>query len=479
MKRFRANSKKGLSGIALAGYAMALLILAVAALFKSQSRHSGTDNSTNNSQRAAIGSASNMKEPATMRADTSSPENSEPARDASTAKAVINYASLADFLADLRKAAVAKNISGKIFDQAFASFQLDADIIEFTKRQPEHDRTPWDYVSGLVSPERIAEGRDKLVEHANLLRRIETAYGIDQHIIIALWGIETSYGSGQGKRNILRSLATLAFQDKRRSAFWKKQLLAALRIVAAGDISASNIGGSWAGAMGHTQFMPTTYLSHAVDFDGDGKRDIWNSIPDALASAANYLKASGWVRGQPWGFEVSLPQEFDYALSAPGNAQSITNWLALGVGAIKGQKLPAGAGSLELLLPAGAAGPAFLVSSNFKAILKYNNSTLYALSAGLLATRLAGGPDIAKPWPTHVKPLARLQRQELQQLLVNRGLDTGGIDGILGGRSRSAIRRYQLSENLPADGFPTTEILARLRRSATKVTSDKAVGGEK
>ena len=474
MKQFRSKAKRGSSAVALFGYALALSLVGLAGLYRVGT---GKDDAVSANKRllsasplsASMTGANAVKQRGAMTAGDRAAGDSALRNKAAQHPAAIpvsDFASFTDFLSALRTDALAKGIAGRLFDEAFAGMQADPEVIDFTTRQPEHERTPWDYVGALVSPQRIEDGRAMLKAHASVLQRIEAAYGVDRHILVALWGIETSYGSGQGQRNVLRSLATLAYKDKRRAAFWRRQLFAALRIVAAGDVSAKAMDGSWAGAMGHTQFMPTTYLSHAVDFDGDGKRNIWRSVPDALASAANYLKASHWTAGRPWGFEVILPDGFDYGLSAPGNARSIVDWLTLGVGAIKGQKLPTNAGPLQLLLPAGAAGPAFLVSSNFKAILKYNNSSLYALSAGLLASRLGGGPGITRPWPIDIKPLARPQRRELQQLLVNRGLDTGGIDGILGGRSRAAIRSYQLGEKLPADGFPTTEILARLRRTA-------------
>lgn len=376
------------------------------------------------------------------------------------------HAGYAEFLAKLRKEAETKGIPAAVFNKAFAGMAPDFEVLAFTTRQPEHNRAPWDYVGSLVSDKRVAEGRQMLSEHADALARIEQAYGVDKHLVVALWGIETSYGAGQGGRNILRSLGTLAFADARRADFWKDQLLAALRIVADGDIEAANMGGSWAGAMGHTQFMPTTFRSHAVDFDGDGRRDIWNSIPDALASAANYIKASKWQNDQPWGFEVILPSDFDYAHATPGNRKPIEDWLALGVSAPNSREIPAKGGAFELLLPAGARGPAFLVGQNFKAILKYNNSSLYALSAGLLAERLRGNEGIGASWPTDLRTLTRSERKALQKLLVDRGLDTGGIDGILGAKSRAAIRSYQAAMDLPADGFPTSDLLEHIRLDA-------------
>ena len=305
-----------------------------------------------------------------------------------------------------------------------------------------------------------------LRRHDELLAKIEKAFGVDKHVIVAIWGVESSFGAGQGGRNILRSLASLAYLDKRRAPFWNEQLLAALKITANGDISPERMTGSWAGAMGHTQFMPTTYRAHAVDFDGDGRRDIWNSVPDALASTAAYLKASNWKPGLHWGSEVILPKQFDYASAVPDRTLPVIDWQARGVTSPDDRHVDYGAELVGMLLPAGNLGPAFFVSRNFKSILRYNNSELYALSVGYLADRLAGRPALTAAWPRHLKPLDKDQRIELQRLLSDRGLDTGGIDGILGGRSKIAIRSFQSAENLPADGFPNVKLLDRLRSTA-------------
>jgi membrane-bound lytic murein transglycosylase B len=266
-----------------------------------------------------------------------------------------------------------------------------------------------------------------------------------------------------GTRSVIRSLVTLATEETRRSAFWQGELVAALRIVEAGDIAVEAMVGSWAGAMGHTQFIPSTYLAHAIDFDGDGRRDIWRSIPDALGSTANYLKASGWKRDERWGEEVILPAGFDPARSGPGEPRRAwAEWQALGL--VPTAVVPRGGQPLQLILPAGIKGPAFLVGSNFRAILAYNTATSYALAVAQLADRLAGRGPLLASWPEGDKGLVRADREELQRRLTARGLDTGGIDGVLGAQTRNAIRRYQREASLPEDGHPSQELLERLRR---------------
>ena len=435
-----ANSKRGLSSAAFIAYGMAIVAIGFLSLFASDDGRRGK--SDPDASPVVTGSV-------TMPEQSRTPQT------------------FAAFLVDVKRDGRKNGISSKLLERVFADMQIDPDILDFTTSQPEHARAPWDYIEAMVSDKRIADGRDMLRRHRAILDKIEQIYGVDRHIVVAIWGVESSYGSGQGGRNVLRSLATLAYQDQRRRSFWKKQLIAALKIVANGDIVPEVMTGSWAGAMGHTQFMPTTYLAHAVDLDGDGKRDIWDSIVDALASTAAYLKASNWQRGLAWGHEVIVPEGFDYSLSAPGYVKTFKDWAALGLTIPPRAKTPAPESKLSLLLPAGNRGPAFLVSAKFKSILRYNHSNLYALSVGHLADRLANGPRIMGNWPRHLKPLAKDQRVELQRLLVARGLDTGGIDGILGGRTQAAIRSYQSAQNLPADGFPSSDLLERLR-GATK-----------
>ena len=296
------------------------------------------------------------------------------------------------------------------------------------------------------------------------------AYGVDRHVLLAIWGVESAYGTAMGSRSVVRSLATLAVTDARRAPFWRSELITALRILQDGQTAPEAFVGSWAGATGHTQFIPSAYAAHAVDFDKDGRRDIWGTVADALASTANYLRTSGWSANAPWGFEVILPPGFDYAWSAPGRPQALSQWLAAGV------RIPAGPANLQLglplqlVLPAGAQGPAFLVTKNFRAILRYNNATAYALAVGHLADRIAGGAPLTAAWPAGDKPLGRGEREELQRLLAARGLDTGGFDGIMGDQTRAAIRSTQRSLKLAEDGHPSFELLQRLRADPAALT---------
>jgi membrane-bound lytic murein transglycosylase B len=374
----------------------------------------------------------------------------------------------ADFLPLLHAELVSRGVPVALSQQALTGLSPDLDVVNLLHRQPEHDRTTGQYVSMLVSLERIGVGRQRMAEQAATLATIEARFGVDRHVVAAVWGVETTYGEGKGDRPVVRSLATLAFADSRRPQFWREELAAALKIVQAGDIPLEALNGSWAGAMGHTQFMPTTYLRHAADFDGDGKRDIWRSAGDALASTANYLKASGWTKGQPWGFQVILPSGFDFGHSAPGRSKRAADWQALGVSTPAGEPWPATSTELSLLLPSGASGPAFLVTTNFRSILRYNASTSYALSIGLLANALESGEAPKVTWPQSDRALTRAEREELQRLLTGAGHDTGAPDGIIGSQTRAAIRNWQRSQSLPQDGHPSEGVLVRLRGTSSQ-----------
>jgi membrane-bound lytic murein transglycosylase B len=288
---------------------------------------------------------------------------------------------------------------------------------------------------------------------------------VDRQVLVSVWGMESNFGQFQGSKSVIRSLATLAYEG-RRPQFAQDQLIAALQILQNGDIQPEAMRGSWAGAMGQTQFIPTTYNTHAVDFDGDGRRDIWNSTPDALASTAHYLQSSGWKRGQPWGFEVQVPAGFDFWLADGSLRKPVSEWLQLGVKLPAGTQLPANSNQLSaaLLLPAGARGPAFLVLDNFRAILKYNNSSSYALAVSLLGDRFSGWGFIAGSWPKEDLPLSRSERMELQHLLNASGHDAGNADGIIGANTRKAIRNAQQGLGWPADGYPTHKLLESLRQ---------------
>ncbi|WP_152220070.1 lytic murein transglycosylase [Pseudomonas sp. SCB32] len=361
-----------------------------------------------------------------------------------------------------RVQALAAGISPQTFDTAFEGVEPDESVITADRSQPEFTRPVWQYLESAVSPARVRNGQGQLLQNAEALQRIDGTYGVDREAVVAIWGMESNFGQQMGSKNVIRSLATLAYEG-RRPDFGRDQLIAALQIIQHGDVPASNMVGSWAGAMGQTQFIPTTYNRHAVDFDGDGRRDIWGSSTDALASTANYLSTSGWQLGQGWGFEVRLPQGFDYALADMDIRKPISEWQRLGVQTATGNLPDNPQTSASLLLPAGYRGPAFLVTDNFRAILKYNNSTSYALAVGLLADGFKGDGQLVGNWPVEDTPLSRSERIELQQRLTARGQSLGTADGIIGANTRKAVRAYQQSLGEPADGYPTQALLKQLR----------------
>ena len=296
---------------------------------------------------------------------------------------------------------------------------------------------------------------------------IERAYGVDRHVLVAIWGIESNYGQAQGERSVIRSLATLTLEDPKRPGFWKTELLAALRILEQGDVTPTALTGSWAGAMGHTQFMPTSYQRLAVDFDGNGKRDIWGTPADALASTANYLQRSGWIAAIAPVVEVTLPPDFDFSLAQLTTLQTPETWRQAGLRGVDGAPLASSDANRRLLLPAGARGPAFLASVNFSAILKYNSSVAYALAVAHLADRLRGASPFTAAWPIE-RALSRSEREELQSRLVERGMDVGGVDGTIGSLTRTAIRSYQKDSGMVPDGHPDLDLLDRLRSSKSR-----------
>ncbi len=369
---------------------------------------------------------------------------------------------------DLAVQAQAKGISPDIIRQSVAGLSPDPDILLGASGQPEFIKPIWEYLDATVSDARINTGRSKLIEWAHVLDAIERGYGVDRHIVLAIWGIESSYGAVLDDptvvKSVIRSLATLACRDPNRVDLWREQFFAALRILERGDIALDRMTGSWAGAMGHTQFMPTTYLTHAVDFDGDGRRDIWGNVSDALASAANYLRASGWRSGERWGYEVELPQGFDYTLADDMTNRPVSEWARLGVRLAWGGAFPSDDEKVVLTLPAGARGPAFLLLPNFRVLLQYNNSTAYALSVGHLADRLRGSGAFVRPWPREDRTLTVSERTELQVLLERRGFAVGSHDGRVGPKTRAAIRAYQGSRGLAPDGYADAGLLERLRQ---------------
>ena len=334
-------------------------------------------------------------------------------------------------------------------------------VVELDRAQPEFSRTVWDYLDSTVSPQRVALGQDKLLQVRAEVEAAATRYGVPPSILVAIWGMESNYGGNYGDIPTIDALATLGFEGRRED--WARgQLLAALKILQSGDISRTQMIGSWAGAMGQTQFLPSNFLAYAVDADGDGRRDIWGSMADVMASTANFLGRSGWQAGQPWGAEVQLPPGFDYGRADTAAHQSGAQWAVEGVRSMDGAPLPQ-LGDATILLPAGARGPAFLVGPNFRAILRYNNSTSYALAVSLLAQSLTGGPGVQAPWPRDLAALTRSQLQSLQTALNQRGFASGTPDGIMGPVTRDGIRRYQRSAGLPADGYPDADMLQRLQ----------------
>lgn len=370
--------------------------------------------------------------------------------------------SFAQWRETFRQRALAEGVNAALLARVLTGLQPDPSVIRADASQPEFSKPIWEYLDSAASVQRVKRGQQLLVSHARTLEAIERRYGVPRQVLVAVWGMESNFGGYTGNKSVIRSLATLAHEG-RRPQFAHEQLLAALRILQQGDIAPERMLGSWAGAMGQTQFIPTTYLQHAVDFDGNGKRDIWHSVADALASTASYLRASGWKSGQSWGSEVQLPTGFDYALADPEQRRPLGEWLSLGlriVGSTQALDLRQPA---SLLLPAGHRGPAFLVFDNFRSILRYNNSTAYALGIGLLAERFEGGGQILASWPRSEPPLSRSQRIELQQQLSARGFDPGISDGIIGANTRRAVRASQQQLGWPADGHPTLRLLEALR----------------
>ena len=360
----------------------------------------------------------------------------------------------------LRQSLVSQGIQASVFDRAMAGVEPDPDVIKAFSFQPEFRTAIWDYLAGLVDQERVDDGRAKLKEWSKVLAEAEQKFGVDRHAIVAVWGVESNYGKIQGKRELVRSLTTLICADKRQ-AFFRGELLATLRILQSGDIPAESLVGSWAGAFGQTQFMPTTYQRLAVDFDGDGRRDIVGSVPDALGSTANFLKKAGWVTGQPWGVEVKLPANYS-GPSGRRNKQSLAQWKSLGIKPYGSINLP-DTTQAGLLLPAGAQGPAFLVFRNFDAIYSYNAAESYALAIAHLSDRLRGGGVFKTAWPTDDPGTSRAERREIQQALAKRGYDIGEIDGLIGAKSREAISAFQKANGMTVNGRAGQQVLKALR----------------
>jgi membrane-bound lytic murein transglycosylase B len=366
------------------------------------------------------------------------------------------------WISGFRNRATRQGILTATFDAAFDGIIYNTTVIERDRNQSEFTKSLWDYLDTAVSDARVRNGRRALDNNRQLLNRIEDTFGVDKDVVVAIWGLESAYGAVRGSTNVIEAMATLAY-DGRRSEFFEQQLIAALQILQAGDTASRNMTGSWAGAMGHTQFIPTSFLDYAVDGNGDGRRDIWADDPtDALASTANYLRSFGWVQGQPWGVEVQIPQGFDYATARRENQKLPSEWATIGIVDMAGRAVP-DHGSASILLPAGALGAAFMIFPNFAVIERYNTADAYVIGVGLLSGRISGGDAVQAAWPRDDRALNGVERAELQERLTAAGFDTTVIDGRIGPLTINAIRNYQLANNITPDGYASLRLLNRLR----------------
>jgi lytic murein transglycosylase len=380
-----------------------------------------------------------------------------PARPAAPAARPVNAADFPRFVEGLWPEARARGVSRATFDEAFRGVGVDPKIVALSQKQSEFVRPIWEYLNGAVGGQRLQRGAGAVERWGSVLDAVERAYGVPKSVILGVWGMETNFGSFTGSIYAIQALATLAFTGYR-GEFFRGELLTALQILEQDHLERDKMRGSWAGAMGQTQFMPSSFMKFAVDGDGDGRRDIWTSVPDALASTANYLKLQGWKPGLPWGFEVQLPERFDFR----NLRQGFPAWTGLGLRRVDGRPLPR-SGEATLFLPAGAKGPAFLVTDNYAVIKTYNSSDAYALAVAHLGDRLVGGPAIQGAWPVNEPQLDRDQRAEVQRRLLSLGFYEGEVDGRLGSKSRDAVRRFQLARNLVPDGYATPAVLGALR----------------
>ena len=374
------------------------------------------------------------------------------------------------FIRDFETIAIAAGITPETYNKAMAGITPVTTIQQSIDNQPEFARPIWSYLDSAVSARRIADAQVMLARYATVLPGIESKNGVPKEILVAIWGMETDYGSTMGSYNLFASLATQAYQGPRQ-AYARTELLAALKMLQRENYPVSEMTSSWAGAFGQTQFMPSTFFQYATDGDGDGKINLWSSPGDALASAAMKLTQDGWQGGKPWGTEVTLPANFDFGLSDLDETKPLSAWTALGVKPASSTALPAGDDPAALYLPAGAHGPAFILLPNFRVIMKYNNAAPYALAIGLLADRMAGAKPLSASWPRSERNLSRDERTQFQNDLKTLGYDPGEADGVLGRKTRAALKLYQKARNLPADGFPTASLLAALDKDAGATTA--------
>ena len=365
-------------------------------------------------------------------------------------------------LAGLKGQAVAKGVPGETYDAVTAGVQPDMKILELMDNQPEFKTPIWDYLGFLVDDERVEEGRAAMRRWSAALAQAESRFGVDRHIIAGVWGVESNFGKDMGARPLVQSLATLSCVPNRRQGYFRGEFFATMQIIGRGDIRPERLIGSWAGAFGHTQFMPSTFLRLAVDLDGDGRRDVVDSVPDALGSTANFLRKAGWITGVPWGYEVQVPESFNSGLAGRKSKRPVSSWAAMGVTRIDGRPL-SGEYQGAILLLAGKAGPAFLVTKNFDALYSYNAAESYGLAIAVLSDRMRGGAGVQAAWPTDDPPLSRAQRRELQQLLAARGYDVGEPDGKVGQKTRDAIKTIESQIGMRQTGRPGGKVLQALK----------------
>jgi membrane-bound lytic murein transglycosylase B len=359
--------------------------------------------------------------------------------------------------------AARRGISRGNFDQHTAGLTPDLRIMDLMDSQPEFTKAFWDYLDILVTEARIQKGREILARYKDIFDTVEAQTGVDRYAVAAIWGVESNYGTAIGERPVVRSTATLACIGRRQNYF-REEFLSTLEILHHGHVTPDQLKGSWAGAFGPTQFMPTAFKRYAVDFDGDGRRDVVGSMPDVIASTANNLKKDGWIAGETWGYEVVVPEEFNYLQADRSKQHPISHWEKLGLKRPDGKPFPRPNDRAYLLVPAGARGPGFLMLHNFRVIMKYNPAEAYAMAIGHLADRVRGGSPIIQPWPRDERVLSRSERYELQQRLASKGFDIGGeADGRLGAKTRAAVRDYQMRARLVPDGFASTALLEHLR----------------
>lgn len=367
------------------------------------------------------------------------------------------------FVKDFRATAIDHGISPEVYDRAMTGISLNQRVEELNLSQPEFVKPVWDYLDTAVSPKRVTDGQQRMVDYDKMLAGLQARYGVPREILVAIWGIESNYGQLMGSFNMFEALATLAY-DGPRTDYARRELLAALKMSQDEHLDPKAMTSSWAGAFGNTQFVPTSFFDHAIDGDGDGKRDLWNSPADALASTAALLAKAEWHQNEPCEYEVMLPKGFHFEDADSANFKPMDDWRKAGVKTALGKDLPAGPDQGAIYLPAGSRGPAFMVLHNFNVVLKYNNAATYALAVCQLAGRITGDAAIIASWPRDEQPLNRDERIAFQTDLKMLGFDPGDIDGVLGHQVRAALRAYQIARGLPADGFPTQDILKRMER---------------